>query len=93
MTSINDQNLLSSVQANSAEISSNPVNAPTLYASASAFSYDWFVLSDSNTSTNSVANTRMSNADTDHQTDAGYATGSNMESRVERIIQFILPQA
>ena len=93
MSSINNQNMLSPVPASSVEIATNSVYAPALYESVSAFSYDWFVLSDNSISTSPIPNAKISNADTIKRADVSRMSGSSMESRVERIIQFILPQA
>lgn len=91
MSSINTQNMLSPVPASSAEIATNSVDAPALYESASAFSYDWFVLSD-HSSISPIPNSQISNADTIYRADVSQMSGISMESRVERIVQFILPQ-
>lgn len=93
MSSINNQNMLSPVPASSTEIATNSVDGPALYESASAFSYDWFVLSDNRISTSPIPNAQISNADTIYRADVSRMSGNSMESRVERIIQFILPQA
>ena len=94
MSSINNQNMLSPMQANNTEITTMPADAPTLYASANnAYSYDWFNLPDSNRATGPIAQSSFSAINGIAKVNGELASIGSMESRVERIIQFILPRA
>ena len=90
MSSIDNQNIFSPVQANRANILSVHENTLKLHASANAFRYDWFVLSDSTASPGLGADSAVNAIG---QIDSTVPESSSMESRVERIIQFILPPA
>jgi len=96
MSSINTQNILSPVQANLVDKRTVHEDAQALYSSENAFNFDWFILSDSSASTGHIAKSptsAISPINTMSQLDSTTALRSTMESRVERIIHFILPQA
>ena len=92
MSSINDQNILSPVQANRTDLRTIHEDALVPHASANAFNYDWFVLPDNTVPTLPKAEPAISAINTIARVDGTVSLGNSMELRVERIIQFILPR-
>jgi len=106
MSSINNQNLLSPLQTNMPEMNTVPSDVPTPNVSANAFGYDWFVLSQGSTQGSSGGNTLIGSTAIDSKANSAASdnntfypvnntipSSGNMESRIERIIQYILPGA
>jgi len=101
MSSIDNHTMLGPVEINRLEMNSVLTDEPASFSTPNAFSYNWFVLPASSMSSNSNSEAAMPAVQT---TDGGYmniesgnrmqsmATGSSMESRVERIVQYILPR-